>query len=113
MSKGIAVTFQHKFCLRNELLKIECFTGDMVALKRGSRFICQLITKERCFHKPRAQDLYGSLISLREFMQANRINEIAVPELSAGLDQIPINTVIDLLNNVFTYTPVKKFMYHL
>lgn len=113
MSRGIAVSFQQNFNLRNELLTIKCFVGDMVAVNRGGRFICQLVTKERCFHKPRVQDLHCSLVSLRRFMETNRISEIAIPKLSAGLDQIPLHVVIDIIYSVFHFAPVTIFMYHL
>jgi len=112
MSRGIAVDFQHRFDLRQEILNTHRQIGGVVAVWRDTRFIVQLITKFRCFHKPSPQTLYASLIALRNFMEHNNITEIAMPEIAAGLDKIPLSVSIDFIYKVFQNTPVNIYMYH-
>lgn len=85
-------------------------------LKRIKLFVLKgkdLITKYRCFHKPTVEDLRRSLIALREFLHFNNVTELAMPEIAAGLDQVPLNLLIEMLNQIFQRTPVTIYMYHI
>lgn len=113
MSRGIAVDFENQFNLRSEIQNTSRVVGGVVALWRNTRFIANLVTKWRCFHKPTVEDLQRSLFALRDFMHFNNLTEIAMPEIAAGLDAIPLNLTIDLLTEIFQNTPVTIYMYHL
>jgi len=113
MSRGIAVLFERKFSLRNEIHSSTKVVGGVVALWRDTRYIANLITKWRCFQKPTLSDLQNSLLALRDFMYFNSLTEIAMPEIAAGLDAVPLNVVLALLTKIFQNTPVTIYMYHL
>lgn len=113
MGAGLARTLQFKFNLRNDFLKADKCVGSVVALRRGDRFIVNMITKERYFHLPTATDFETSLQNVRKFMIFNNIRELAVPELGAGLDKLNLNLVISLIQKVFKYDPVIIYMHHL
>jgi len=112
MGAGIARQFQSIFNLRQEFLNSFRNVGDAVVLWREPRHIVNLVTKEEYFHLPTVEDLECTLYALKSFVIDNHISCIAMPEISAGLDKVPLNVVIHLLWKVFNDVPIRIHMYH-
>ncbi len=113
MGAGLARTLQARFHLRQDFLQAPREVGGAVALRRGNRFIVNLITKERFFHLPSGKDFEQSIQNLRKFLIFNNIREIAVPELGAGLDKLDLDRVIATIKRVLKYDPVVVYMHHI
>lgn len=113
MSKGIAKIIQAQFNVRSEFLSYGGRVGMTVAVWRNEKFIVNLITKQRYFHLPTIVDLTEAVKSLRQFLLINNISEFACPEISAGLDRVPLETVINIMTNVFQHDDITIYMYHL
>lgn len=113
MGAGLARTLQNRFNLRGDFLQARREVGGAVALRRGQRFIVNLITKDRFFHLPTAEHFEQSIHNLRKFIICNNLKHIAVPELGAGLDKMELNLVIKILKTVFKNDQIAIFMHHL
>lgn len=114
MGAGIARTLQNKYNLRSEFLSYRAGVGMAVALWRDNRYIVNLITKERFFHKPTNADLHQTLLALREFLLENDIHEVSAPAISTGLDQTPLPIVSTIIQQVFSQDRNFVFnMYHM
>lgn len=111
MGAGLAKTLQKEFNLRDQFLAAERGVGYAVALRRGPRFIVQLVTKLRYFHLPRLEDFEESILNLRQFMIDNDVKALAVPQLGSGLDKLHPSDVLDVLHRVFYDDPVTIYMH--
>jgi hypothetical protein len=74
------------------------------ALLVGNVF--NLVTKPLCYHKPRHDDLYDTLIDLREQCENLHINKLAMPKIGCGLDRLNWNDVRDIIEEVFEDTDI-------
>lgn len=111
MSSGLARTLQRVFNLRNQFLTADRGLGYAVALRRGNRFIINLITKERYFHLPKLEDFEDSIISLRQCLIFNNIREISIPRLGSGLDKLKPDDVLEILHKVLKFDPRTIYMH--
>ncbi|KAF0706932.1 Retrovirus-related Pol polyprotein from transposon 412, partial [Aphis craccivora] len=53
----------------------------------GTRYIINLITKDKFWQKPTLEDMYNSLQNLRLFCQEVEIQNLAMPKIGCGSDQ--------------------------
>ena len=111
MSKGIAVIFKERFKGVDELRKQNPQVGGCVMLKRESRFVYYLVTKERYFGKPTYNTLEGSLIAMREHSILNNVNKISMPRIGSGLDKLDWKRVKELIEKVFKNTSMIVTVY--
>ena len=72
----------------------------------SKRFIYNLITKLRYFHKPTYDALQLSLYALRTHLERHNIRELSIPKLGCGLDQLHWPTVFSILFRVFAQTTI-------
>ena len=77
--------------------------GSMVAYfdHRSHKFIYNLVTKHRFFHKPSYETLELSLQALRHHLERNKVQDLAIPKLGCGYDQLHWPTVFSLIFKVF------------
>lgn len=113
MGAGLALTLNREFHLKNDFLKAPRAVGSVVALRRGDRFIVNLISKERYFHLPTLQDIEETFRNMKRFLIFNEIHDIAVPELGCGLDRCNLKEIIKILEKVFKNDPLNIYMHHL
>ena len=72
--------------------------GTMVAYYDASRcrFVYNLVTKTRFFHKPTYDTLHLSLFALKQYVLSHNIKEISIPRLGTGFDRLHWPTVLAL-----------------
>ncbi|KAL4122764.1 hypothetical protein QTP88_015039 [Uroleucon formosanum] len=78
------------------------FTALRVAyFQLGSRYIINLVTKDKCWQKPTLEDMYISLRNLRLFCQEFEIKNLAMPKIGCGLDQLDWPTELRMIKYIF------------
>ena len=70
------------------------------------RYIYNLITKSRFFHKPTYETLQLSLIALRRHMERHNVRTLSVPKLGCGLDHLHWTIVFSLIFQIFSGTNI-------
>ena len=106
MGAGIAVQFQKKFSLRDELIKTgkeNTFPGSCVLIKR----VLNLITKRRSSGKPTYETLKSSLLNMKHLCIAFNITKIAMPKIGCGLDRLQWGKVKEMLHETFNDMPIE------
>ncbi|XP_059478864.1 myosin-G heavy chain-like [Neocloeon triangulifer] len=94
--------------------------GDVLPVesRNGSTWLF-LVTKECFWHKPRhnfdqfGKDIIYAIEQLAGFIIGNKIKEIAIPHLCAGLDQMNWLYVRDVIHHFLKDVDVKVKVYHL
>lgn len=66
-----------------------------------------LVTKERCFHKPTYDTLYDTLVDMREQCEDFDITKLAMPLIGCGLDKLEWDKVKDVIEDVFENTNIE------
>ena len=82
--------------------------GALVAYYDVSRrrFVYNLVTKRRFFHKPTYDTLQLSLLALKQHILRHNLKEISIPRLGSGYDRLHWPTVSGLLYQVFANTNI-------
>ena len=109
MRKGLASTIA---CCYPALQQLRFYSskcippGTLVAYSDASRnrFVYNLVTKRRFFHKPTYDTFQLSLLAPKQHILNNIINEISIPRLGSGYDRLHWPTVLALLCQVFAHT---------
>lgn len=110
LGAGIAVQFNKLYDMRFRLHREypipegQKYANVGNALLVGNVF--NLVTKPLCYHKPRIDDLYDTLIDLREQCERLHINKLAMPRIGCGLDKLCWCDVKDILEEVFEDTDI-------
>ena len=107
MRKGLASTIA---CCYPALQQMRFYSpkcippGTLVAYYDASRnrFVYNLVTKRRFFHKPTYDTFQLSLLALKQHILRHNIKEISVPRLGSGYDRLHWPTVLALLYQVFS-----------
>ncbi|KAK3928958.1 ADP-ribose glycohydrolase OARD1 [Frankliniella fusca] len=108
MGAGIAKLFRKRFGKQNFLKSLKKKPGDVAALQDNGRFVFYLVTKPKYFQKPNPRDLLNSLLSLKNFCLKYGINNLSMPKISTGLDQLSWDwTVRPMLARVFAHSKIK------
>ena len=111
MGAGIAKKFRDKFGRIQELLDQKVNIGEIAILIVESKFIYNLVTKNRYFDKPTYESLRQCLVAMKEHAVKNQVKNIAMPKIGCGLDRLEWNTVSNLIMNVFLDTPINIDVY--
>ena len=117
LGAGIAKIFDEVYNMRYKLHK-------NYAIENGKKFdnvgrallvdnVFNLVTKKRCFHRPTYDDLYDTLIDMREQMADFGITKLAMPLIGCGLDKLEWNKVKDVIEDVFEDTNVEILVCYL
>ena len=112
MGKGIAVEFNKRFNMKNQILEKyghsyceeewlnlrenKCY-GDCLLVDR----VFNLITKTHYWEKPTLNSLKDALVKMRYYCLKYCIDYVAMPRIGCGLDKLYWPQVKDLLISVF------------
>lgn len=110
MGKGIVVQFNKRYDLKNLMIKNYVrnnWSGRGYCIAVKSFKVFNLITKKKYSDKPTYKTLKESLIKMKEYAVANKINKIAMPQIACGLDMLSWNKVRDIIQEVFEDTNIK------
>ena len=111
LGAGIAKAFDANYNMRFKLHR------DF-AIPEGEKFanvgrallvdnVFNLVTKQRCFHKPTYDSLYETLVDMREQCEQFNITKLAMPRIAAGLDRLDWEKVKDVIEDVFGDTDIE------
>lgn len=78
--------------------------GMTVAVWRNGKFIVFSLPNKGTSTCQPLSTLQRRVKSLRQFLLINNISEFACPEISAGLDRVPLETVINIIRTYFNTT---------
>ena len=101
LGKGIAKIFREKFGRIKEIEDCKATVGGLAVLRDKSRFIYNLVTKEKYYGKPSYETLRQSLEKMKEHVVKNKVTEICMPKIGCGLDGLNWSAVRTLIKNVF------------
>ena len=101
MGKGLASTIARCYPELQELRKLpinQFPPGSLVTYfnQQHQRFIYNLVTKRRFFHKPTYETLELSLHALKRRLKRHNMQELAIPMLGYGYDQLHWPTVFSI-----------------
>lgn len=105
LGAGIAAQFVDVYNMRYKLHRHypipdgEKFANVGKALLVDNVF--NLVTKARVFHKPTYDDLYETLMDMKEQCIEWDIDKLAIPKLGCGLDRLDWLLVKDIIEDVF------------
>lgn len=63
--------------------------------------VLNLVTKERCFHKPTLDALREALTHMRKAVETYNIKKIAMPKIGCGLDRLDWEDVEPMIHEIF------------
>ena len=86
MSRSIAVQFRGHFSEYATLASANSSIGDIIWFKSGNRYIFNLVTKFKFYHKPKYSALQLCLENLRDHLCMLGVSRLSVPKLGCGLD---------------------------
>ena len=113
MGKGIVVEFNKRFDMKSRLqAKYPDFINQWTHNQWSYNCILEdrvfnLITKERYFHKPTYESLYGSLLIMKRLAIQNGVTKIAMPTIGCGLDRLNWDVVKYYIRQVFSDTDIE------
>ena len=116
LGAGIAKIFRQKFGRIDELMKMGTEVGGVSPLKLGpfgSKFVYNLVTKEKYNHKPTYDSLRDSLVAMRTHAVVNGVKAIAMPKIGCGLDKLEWKRVSLLIQEVFSDTSIQITVYYM
>lgn len=106
LGAGIAAQFAQRG-VRNELydnymVNVWANTGYCLMTTNNSFTVANLVTKEKCYHKPTYKTLAEALIDFRN--QLSTPTKIGMPCIGCGLDRLNWDEVKDIIMQVFADT---------
>lgn len=69
--------------------------------------VFNLVTKPKCYHKPRYEAVREALETMKYIMDINAITKLAIPKIGCGLDRLSWSEVYDIICEVFEDTDVE------
>lgn len=107
LGAGIAVEFNKLFNIKNKLQtlypnykfdKYDCILIDKVF---------NLVTKDKCWHKPTYGSMLNALIKLKKLCKDNNVTKLAMPIIGCGLDRLEWDKVEELIKQIFKDTEIE------
>jgi O-acetyl-ADP-ribose deacetylase (regulator of RNase III) len=107
LGAGIAKKFDEVYNMRFKLFR----EYDMYAFEGGDALLIDnvynLVTKPRCYHKPRYEAIREALETMKDIMDFNSTTKLAMPKIASGLDRCDWNEVYGIICEVFEDTDVE------
>lgn len=107
LGAGIAKTFDEVYNMRFKLFReYDNYTyegGDALPIDN----VFNLVTKPKCYHKPRYEAVREALETMRDIMELNATTKLAMPKISSGLDRLDWDEVLEIICEVFEDTDVE------
>ena len=101
LGAGIAKTFDSVYNMRFKLFRkypnYEYDGGDALLVDN----VFNLVTKQKCWHKPTYNSLRESLEMMKEYIDFIGIDKLAMPRIASGLDKLEWSKVYDIICEVF------------
>ncbi|XP_071503566.1 ADP-ribose glycohydrolase OARD1-like [Diadema antillarum] len=113
MGKGIATIFKDKFGGVKELLSQGVKPGGVAVLKRGSRYIYYMVTKEKYWQKPTYDTVRKSLQATMEHCRQHGVRALSMPRIACGLDGLKWDRVRQIICEIFTDSNVSVTIFTL
>ena len=111
LGAGIAVKFDEVYNMKFKLFRDYAIPEGQKYANVGRALLVDnvfnLVTKARCFHKPTYDELYNTLIDMREQMVDFGITKLAMPLIGCGLDKLEWERVKDVIEDVFEDTDLE------
>ena len=111
LGAGIAKTFVQKMDMKFKLFKkYPIPIGQSYANVRKALLVervFNLVTKERCFHKPTYDSIWATLSDMKEQCQILGVEKLAMPLIGCGLDGCKWEKVKELIIEVFEDTNIE------
>ncbi|MBR2981084.1 MAG: macro domain-containing protein [Odoribacter sp.] len=111
LGAGIAKTFDQVYNMRFKLHRDYAIPDGQKSANVGRALLVDnvfnLVTKERCFHKPTYDSLYEALADMEEQCRNFDIKKIAMPLIGCGLDRLDWEKVKDVIEDVFGETDIE------
>lgn len=105
MGKGIAIKFEEKFRLKNQLLKLNSIERIHPTCIRIDR-VFNLITKEKYYGKPTYDTIRYAIKRMVNIAVRNEIKYIAMPKIGCGLDKLNWPKVKSIIEEEFKSTDI-------
>lgn len=107
LGAGIAKTFDTVYNMRFKLFR----EYDMYSYESGDALLIDnvfnLVTKPKCYHKPRYESIKEALEVMRDLMDELAVTKVAMPKIGCGLDRCEWSKVNDIICEVFNETDVE------
>jgi hypothetical protein len=107
LGAGIAKTFDEIYNMRFKLFR----EYDMYEYEGGDALLIDnvfnLVTKNKCYHKPTYDSVREALVTMRDIMYFNSTTKLAMPRIGCGLDRLEWEQVYDIICDVFENTDVE------
>ena len=101
LGAGIAKTFDSVYNMRFKLFRkypnYEYDGGDALLVDN----VFNLVTKQKCWHKPTYNSLRESLEMMKEYIDFIGIDKLAMPRIASGLDKLEWPKVYEIICEVF------------
>ena len=111
LGAGIAKKFDAEYNMRFKLFRDYAIPDGEKSADVGRALLIDnvfnLVTKERCFHKPTYDTLYDTLVDMREQCEDFDITRLAMPLIGCGLDKLEWDKVKDVIEDVFENTNIE------
>ena len=101
LGRGIAKDFELRFQLKMHLASMDTNVGETAAVFVNNKWIYNIITKPRYFHKPTYGNLEMALFSMKEHVLSNNVFHLALPQLGCGLDKLEWSIDRNIIKYVF------------
>ncbi len=110
LGAGIAKVFDEVYNMRFKLFRdyagCDDYTyegGDALLIDN----VFNLVTKPKCYHKPRYEALREALETMKDIMAMNATTKLAMPKIGCGLDRLSWDEVYEIICEVFEDTDVE------
>ena len=101
LGAGIAKVFDNVYNMKFKLYRnydnYEYHGGDALPIDN----VFNLVTKQKCWHKPTYDSLREALLMMREQLEFLGATKLAMPWVGCGLDRLDRNQVYDIICAVF------------
>ena len=101
LGAGIAKIFDNVYNMKFKLYRnydnYEYHGGDALPVDN----VFNLVTKQKCWHKPTYDSLREALESMREQLEFMNVTKLAMPWIGCGLDRLEKDQVYDIICEVF------------
>jgi hypothetical protein len=107
LGAGIAKIFDNVYNMRFKLYRnydnYVYHGGDALLINN----VFNLVTKQKCWHKPTYESLKDSLETMKVIMELEDVTKLAMPKIGCGLDKLSWDRVYDMICEVFEDTDVE------
>lgn len=101
LGAGIAKSFDSVYNMKFKLYRnydnYEYHGGDSLPIDN----VFNLVTKNKCWHKPTYESMREALEMMREHMEFLDVDKLAIPKIGCGLDRLNWDQVYDIICEVF------------